>query len=374
MSTITTAAVVESPGAGFTLSQVELADLRADEVLVRMVAAGICHTDLSVAKGALPFPMPAVLGHEGAGIVEAVGASVTRVQPGDQVLLSYTSCGRCASCHDGHPAYCETWLPANLIGGRRLDGSATISRAGSEVGGHFFGQSSFARHAIADERGVVKVGPGAPLDVLAPLGCGVMTGTGAVWNVLRPRPGSTVLITGAGAVGLSAVMAATMTPATRIVVADRIADRLRLARELGATDTIDTTKRDLADEVGRLTGDHGVDGAVETTGSADVLRTSVGTLAVRGTAVIVGAPAFGTEVPVDVNFMLPGRHVVGLTLGDAEIESLVPVLAGLVIAGRLPVHRLVTHYRFDQIGQAVEDVLAGATIKPVLRFDPPAND
>ncbi len=371
MSTITTAAVVESAGAGFALSQVELADLRPDELLVRMVAAGICHTDLSVAQGALPFPMPAVLGHEGAGVVEAVGASVTRVRPGDQVLLSYTSCGRCASCHDGHPAYCETWVAANLIGGRRLDGSATIVRGGHDVGGHFFGQSSFARHAIADERGVVKVGPGAPLDLLAPLGCGVMTGAGAVWNVLQPRPGSTLLITGAGAVGLSAVMAATMTPATRIIVADRVEDRLRLARELGATDTIDTTVSDLADEVSRLTGDRGVDGAVESTGNIGVLRTAISTLAVRGTAVIVGAPAFGTEVPVDVNFMIPGRRVVGLTLGDAEIEALLPVLVGLVAAGRLPVDRLITHYRFDEITAAVEDVAAGKTIKPVLRFDRP---
>src|SRR4051812_20752931 len=184
----TTAAVVESAGSGFTLGEVTLDELRDNEVRVRIVATGVCHTDLGVAAGALPFPLPGVLGHEGAGIVEETGAAVTRVAPGDKVLLSYTSCGGCANCLDGHPAYCETWLPANLLGGRRPDGTSPISRDGTPLGGHFFGQSSFAGHAVADERSVVKLPADAPLDLLAPLGCGIMTGAGAVWNVLTPRP------------------------------------------------------------------------------------------------------------------------------------------------------------------------------------------
>ena len=159
----TTAAVVESAGSGFTLGEVTLDELRDDEVRVRIVAAGVCHTDLGVVSGALPFPLPGVLGHEGAGIVEETGAAVTHVAPGDHVLLSYTSCGGCENCRDGHPAYCETWLPANLIGGRRPDGTSPISRDGTPIGGHFFGQSSFAGHAVADERSVVKVPADAPL-------------------------------------------------------------------------------------------------------------------------------------------------------------------------------------------------------------------
>src|SRR5215218_8904100 len=155
--TMTEAAVVETGGAPFTLSPIELSDPRDDEVLVRMVAAGLCHTDLGVASGGLPFPLPGVLGHEGAGVVEEVGSSVTRVKPGDQVLLSFTSCGECKNCRDGHPAYCATWLPSNLIGGRRDDGSSTISRDGEPLGGHFFGQSSFSRLALVDERSLVKV-------------------------------------------------------------------------------------------------------------------------------------------------------------------------------------------------------------------------
>ena len=155
--TTTTAAVVESPGSGFALQEIGLEEPRDDEVLVRMTAAGLCHTDLGVAHGALPFPLPGVLGHEGAGIVEQVGAGVTSVVPGDQVLLSFTSCAHCDACRSGHPAYCDSWLTANLIGGQRADGSSPITREGKAIGGHFFGQSSFARHAIVDERSIVKV-------------------------------------------------------------------------------------------------------------------------------------------------------------------------------------------------------------------------
>ena len=366
--TTTTAAVVESAGSGFALQEVGLEEPRDDEVLVRMTAAGLCHTDLGVAHGALPFPLPGVLGHEGAGVVERVGAGVTSVVPGDQVLLSFTSCAQCDACRSGHPAYCDSWLTANLIGGQRADGSSPITREGKAIGGHFFGQSSFARHAIVDERSIVKVDADAALDLLAPLGCGVMTGVGAIWNVLEPRPGSSILITGAGAVGLSALMAARLTPATTIIVADRAPARLELATELGATAVIDTTKVDLNEAVAELTGGRGVDGVVESTGNVDVLRMSVLALAARGTAVVVGAPAFGTEVPVDVNFMIPGRTVTGLTLGDAETRTLIPVLVELVQSGRLPIGRLITHYDFDAITQAADDMASGVTIKPVLRF------
>ncbi|MEU4232260.1 NAD(P)-dependent alcohol dehydrogenase [Nonomuraea sp. NPDC026600] len=368
MTTTTAAAVVESAGEGFHLTQVELADPRPDEVLVRMVAAGLCHTDLGVAAGALPFPLPGVLGHEGAGVVEEVGSAVTRVRPGDQVLLSFTSCGRCANCRDGHPAYCAAWLPLNLLGGARADGSPTVTRDGAALGGHFFGQSCFARHALVDERSLVKLPAGAPLDLLAPLGCGVQTGAGAVWNVLHPRPGATLVVTGAGAVGLSAIMAARLTPATRVIAVDRVPARLELAAELGATHTVDTTTADLAEAIGEITGGRGADGVVETTGNVTVASAAVGVLAARGTAVLVGAPPFGSTVPVDVNFMLPGRRVVGLTLGDSETESLIPVLAELVSDGRLPIDRLIKHYKFEEIQRAAGDIVSGAAVKPVLRF------
>jgi aryl-alcohol dehydrogenase len=367
MSNYTTkAAVVEAGGSPFTLSSIELDEPRADEVLVRMTAAGLCHTDLGVASGGLPFPLPGVLGHEGAGVVEAVGEAVTRVQPGDRVLLSFTSCGDCDNCRDGHPAYCATWLPLNLLGGARADGSPTITRDGSQLGGHFFGQSSFSELALVDERSVVKLAADARLEMLAPLGCGVQTGVGAVWNVLQPRPGDSVVVLGAGAVGLSAVMAAALTPATTIVAVDKVLSRLELARELGATHVIEAGD-DLTARIQESTGG-GASGLVETTGNVGVLRAGVDALASRGTAVIVGAPPFGTEVALDVNGMLGGKRVVGLTLGDSETQRLIPVLAELVAQGRLPVERLITEYPFADIEKAVEDMTSGTTIKPVLRF------
>jgi aryl-alcohol dehydrogenase len=368
MSTTTRAAVVESGGAPFTLSDVVLDDPAPHEALVRLVAAGVCHTDLGVASGGLPFPLPGVLGHEGAGVVEAVGSAVTGVAPGDHVVLSFASCGDCRNCHGGHPAYCATWLPLNLIGGRRADGTSTISRDGQALGGHFFGQSSFAERALVDERSLVKVDPDVPLASIAPLGCGVQTGVGAVWNVLTPATGSTIVVLGAGAVGLSAVMAAALTPATTIIAVDKVAERLALAKELGATHTVDAGQAALGDAIAEITGGQGADGIVETTGSTAVLRQGVDALAARGTLVVVGAPPFGTEVALDVNGLLGGKRVVGLTLGDAETQTFIPALVKLVKEGRLPLDRLIGTYAFADIGQAVQDMTSGKTIKPVLTF------
>jgi aryl-alcohol dehydrogenase len=368
MPTTTRAAVVESGGAPFTLSDVELDEPGPHEALVRMVATGLCHTDLGVASGGLPFPLPGVLGHEGAGVVEAVGPAVTGIAPGDHVVLSFTSCGDCRNCDGGHPAYCAGWLPLNLLGGRRADGTSTISRDGEPLGGHFFGQSSFAERALVDERSLVKVDQDVPLESIAPLGCGVQTGVGAVWNVLKPVTGSTIVVLGAGAVGLSAVMAAALTPATTIVAVDRFGERLTLARELGATHTINAAEEDLGEALAALTGGQGADGIVETTGNVDVLRQGVDALGARGTVVVVGAPPFGTEVSLDVNGLLGGKRVVGLTLGDAETQSFIPALVRLVKEGRLPLHRLISTYPFADIDQAVRDMRAGKAIKPVLTF------
>ena len=368
MPITTRAAVVESGGAPFSLSDVTLDDPGPREAVVRLVATGLCHTDLGVASGGLPFPLPGVLGHEGAGVVEAVGSAVTGVAPGDHVVLSFTSCGDCRNCDGGHPAYCATWLPLNLLGGRRADGSSTISRDGEALGGHFFGQSSFAERALVDERSLVKVDQDVPLESIAPLGCGVQTGVGAVWNVLKPGTGSTIVVLGAGAVGLSAVMAAALTPATTIVAVDRVGERLSLARELGATHTVNAADEDLGEALAGITGGRGADGIVETTGNVGVLRQGVDALAARGTVVVVGAPPFGSEVALDVNGLLGGKQVVGLTLGDAETQSFIPSLVQLVKEGRLPLHRLISTYPFADIDQAVRDMGAGKAIKPVLTF------
>lgn len=368
---MTTAAVVFNHGDPFTLHEVRLDALRPDEALVRMVATGVCHTDVSAAKGSIPFPSLAVLGHEGAGVVQQVGAQVTRARPGDRVLLTFTSCGRCAACRGGHPAYCASHLQLNLLGGRRADGSATVWDGDRELNAHFFGQSSFATAAVADERSLVVLPPDVSeeeLAVLCPLGCGLQTGAGAVLNVLRPRPGASVAVTGAGAVGLAAVMATRFTPTMQVIVIDRVPSRLALAAELGATHTIETTDQDLTSSVMALTGGRGVDYAVETTGNVAVLEALSASLAVGGECAVIGAPRAGSRASFDVNNMLPGRTIRGVTLGDSEPESFVPFLVQAYRRGLFPLDRLQRRYPFTDINTAVADAASGVTIKPVLVF------
>jgi len=370
MKTATIAAVVHSAGAPFSLEEVELDDPRENEVLVRMVATGLCHTDLSVRAGYIPFPLPGVLGHEGAGIVEAVGSAVRRVAVGDHVLASFTSCGRCDHCGSGHPAYCYDFLPMNLIGGKRPDGSHTIHQGATPLNAHFFGQSSLARHALIDERSLVKVSPEAPLEMLAPLGCGIQTGAGAVLNVLRPGPGSSMVVFGAGGVGLAAVMGAALTSAARVIVVDIVQSRLDLAREMGATDTIDARSLDAFEAVMDLTSGRGVDFTIEATGNIEVVSQAIQVLAPLGTCALIGAPPAGSTAPLGVQFMLDGRRVVGITEGDSEPETFIPALVDLYLSGRLPIDRLIRHYAFEDIEKAALDAHDGTTIKPVLLFQP----
>ncbi len=369
--TTTTAAVVRDAGGSFELTEVALAPLRPDEVVVRMVATGVCHTDISAARGVIPFPLPGVLGHEGGGVVEDVGAQVRRVVVGDKVLMTFTSCGRCDKCRSGHPAYCDHHLRLNLLGGRRADGSATLSVDGQDLSGHFFGQSSFSCRALADERSLVRLPPDTrdeELRVLAPLGCGFMTGAGAVLNELRPAPGSVLVVTGAGAVGLAALMASRMTPVSRVIVVDRVPSRLTLASELGAADVIDTSRVDMHQAILDGTAGRGADLAVETTGSTAVLEGLMESLAVAGQCVVVGAPPAGSRASFDVNTWLPGRAVRGVTMGDSEPEAFIPLLVEAYRAGRFPIDRLERTYAFANIDRAVSDASAGVTIKPVLTF------
>jgi aryl-alcohol dehydrogenase len=364
----TKAAVVEAPGAPFVVHEVTLAELASDEVLVKIVAAGLCHTDLGVQAGGIPFPLPGVLGHEGAGVVVDTGSAVRRVKPGDKVLLSFTSCGACPACRGGHPAYCDTWVPRNLIFGARDDGTPTVERDGKQIGGRFFGQSSFATHAVADERSVIKVDDDAPLELLAPLGCGVQTGIGTVWNILDPAPGTTLAVFGSGAVGLAAVMAASMLPLAAVVAVDLVDARLELARELGATHTINAGRDDVAARIAEITGGRGLGSAIDTTAVPAVVRTAVDALGARGTCAIVGAPPAGTEVSFEVQSLLPGKRIVGVTLGDGEPETLVPQLVALHRAGRLPLEKLVRHYPLEDLDAAAQDMHRGITIKPVILF------
>jgi aryl-alcohol dehydrogenase len=367
MKTKTIAAVVHAKDAPFS-EEVELDEPRPNEVLVRMVATGLCHTDLSVRSGALPFPLPGIVGHEGAGVVEAVGSAVQRVQPGDHILASFTSCGACTNCQGGDPVYCTTWFPLNLLGGRRADGSHTVEQNGTPLNAHFFGQSTFARHALIDERSLVKVSPDAPLEILAPLGCGIQTGAGAVLNVLRPGPGSSLAVFGIGGVGLAAIMAAKLTAAGKIIAIDLVPERLALAKELGATDTVDARSTDAHQALMDLTAGQGVNYAIEATGNTTVLSQAIQSLAALGACVVFGAPPAGSTVPFDVLHLINGRRIIGVNQGNSVPEIFIPTLVQLYESGRFPLDRLIRYYPFEQMEQAATDALNGVSIKPVLTY------
>ena len=359
------AAVVRAGQAGFGVEELDLAGPRPDEMLVRLAATGICHTDIVAASAGSLVPRPVVLGHEGAGTVEVVGEAVTGFAPGDHVVLSYNSCGTCPACVDHAPAYCFEMLPLNF-GGSRPDGSSPLSKDGEPIHGNFFGQSSFAGFAICNPRNAVKVRRDAPLELLGPLGCGVQTGAGAILNVLRPGPGRSVAVFGTGAVGLSAVMAARLAGAGTIVAVDRVRHRLQLALELGATHAFHAEESDAVAEIMRLTG-YGVDRSLNTTVSETVLAQAVRCLAPRGTCGTVAARA-GQVLPLEVrHLMLGGRQVRGIVQGDSTPGVLIPALVDLYMQGRFPFDRMVRFYPFDRIDEAVRDAESGATIKPILR-------
>jgi aryl-alcohol dehydrogenase len=363
-----TAAVVETKGGPFTLQELELGDLRDDEVLVAVAASGICHTDLICRDQWLPVPLPAVLGHEGAGVVAALGRSVTRFAPGDRVGMSFDSCGHCPSCSKALGAYCYTFFEHNFAAARPEDGTTALSRNGEPVHAHFFGQSSFATHAVARERNIVSLDADVPLEVAAPFGCGIQTGAGAVLNVLRPPAGSSIAVFGAGAVGLAAVMAARISGCTTVIAVDLRQNRLDLAREVGATHVVDAANGDPVEAICALT-DAGVDFSLEATGVPQALRAAVDSLAPTGVCGVVGAPAFGTEVSLDVTTVMTGGRVVrGIVEGEAVPSQFLPRLVDFWRRGQFPVDRMMTYYDFDQIDQAAQDAEAGTVIKPVLRI------
>jgi aryl-alcohol dehydrogenase len=362
-----TAAVARAINTPFTVETLALEEPRFDEVLVRLVATGICHTDISMRDHKIyPVPHPVVLGHEGAGIVERVGGGVTKVQAGDHVILTSNSCGQCPSCVEGTPVYCYDFNAYNFSGSRP-DGTSPISKSGEKI--HYFhAQSSFANYSVARERSVVKVNKDAPLELLGPLGCGVMTGAGAVINSMAVGVGRSIAVFGTGSVGLSAVMAAKLTGAGIIIAVDLVESRLELARELGASHTINPGRESAAEAIKRITG-AGVNFTLDTTGNMRVLRQAMDVLAPRGTCGFVGGAPAGSAVTIDVEqIMVGGRTIRGIIEGDSNPEVFLPKLIELYLLGRFPFDKLVKFYPFDEINAAVDDALGGRTVKPILRF------
>lgn len=368
------AATIRQKGGPFEVEDLRLDEPRPDEVLIRVVATGMCHTDMVARDQLYDVPMPVVLGHEGAGVVEQVGDRVKKVATGDHVVLTYMWCGHCKPCLRGDLTYCENFYPLNF-GGAREDGSTSTFEKEDRIPGsrgrihdHFFGQSSFGTFALAHERNVVRVPKNAPLELLGPLGCGIQTGAGAVINALKVSPGSSFAAFGGGAVGLSAVMAARVAGATTIIAADVVPSRLELAKELGATHSVNSRETDPVEAVKEITGG-GADFTLESSGRPAVLRQAIDALAIRGVCGIVGAPALGTEASFDVNgVMTTGKRIIGIIEGDSNPDIFIPALVELYAQGRFPFDRLVKFYTLDQINQAAEDSEKGVTIKPIIRL------
>jgi aryl-alcohol dehydrogenase len=357
----TTAAVLRATDAAYSIESVEVGPPRLGEVLVRVVGAGMCATDHFGRSGLLGDTfLPAILGHEGAGVVEAVGAGVTGVVPGDHVVLTFDSCGACDACTVGTPTSCTAFEALNL-GGRRPDGSGSArDAAGVELTSRWFGQSSLAGHAIATARNVVKVDAEAPLELLGPLGCGVQTGAGAVLNVMRPSPTQSLAVFGTGAVGLSAVMAAALCGVRDIVAVDVDASRRELALELGATRAVDGADPDL---VAAVSAGDGVDFTLDTTALGPVMANAVLALRRPGLAVLVGA---GLDMLSLHPAALAGRSVTYVYEGGGVPQVFIPRLVDLWRRGSFPFDRLVRTYPLAEIDTAEADAHAGRTVKPVL--------
>ncbi|GAA5897734.1 hypothetical protein JCM6882_000080 [Rhodosporidiobolus microsporus] len=369
----TQALVVQQVGAPFELRDVEVEDPQANEVLVKVTACGLCHTDLIMRAGAIPSAFPAAFGHEGSGVVVSVGSSVTRVQPGDNVLLSFSSCGECAYCRDEHPAGCSEFVRNNF--GRWRNGEVKDkaalrdSETGEEIASTFFGQSTLARHALVVETSCVKVPSSTDLITLSSLGCGLQSGAGAVLNQLRPAPTSSIAIFGLGAVGFAALWAAVHLKVRKIVVVDLFESRLELAKKQGAHVLINGKEEDVVSKVREATSGLGAKYAVECTGVTKVLGTAWESLANFGHCVSVGNPGPGIQPPATIHDAVNhSRTWSGLAEGDSNPPEFIPFLMKLYEQGAFPVDSISKAFPVEHFDKAVEAMKSGEVIKPIITF------
>ncbi|KAK7533407.1 chaperonin 10-like protein [Phyllosticta citricarpa] len=382
-SSISTRAIVcrkplGDDGGGWQMETVRLREIEDDELVVRIIASGICHTDVTF--GSLPVGTPfthypSVKGHEGSGYVERVGPKVTVAQPGDPVLLSFTFCKTCAICEAGHPAHCVELTPMNFLG---YDAFFSDDNTGQtpDLRGGFFSQSSFANWTIVKQQSVVNVKGKVSDDdlrILAPLGCGVQTGSASIVNLTRPGPNDSVLVLGLGGVGLSAIMGAKLQGCTTIIGVDRVDLRLRVAKELGATHTINTSAMDDLDELVKqvqgLTGGYGAAVTIEATGAMPIIRKGLAMTRFAGKYVQVGVAPFGEEMSFEVfPNMTSGRQIIGTVEGDAIPSEFVPKMVEWFKGGKFPVEKLVRFYKAEEWHDAVRDMELGETIKAVITW------
>lgn len=361
------AAVCAEPRAPFEILPLELSEPALGEVLVKLVATGLCHTDIAVRDGEMPMPMPAVLGHEGAGIVVG-GAKSPHLAPGTHVVMSFAHCGECRACLSGQPSSCDDFLKRNFTGSRP-DGSCCHTHSAGRVHGSFFGQSSFATHALVEERHLVPVPADLPLALLGPLGCGLMAGAGAVMNWMGPRQGDSFVVFGLGAVGMAALMAARIEGCNPLIAVDVQPSRLALARELGATHTIDAREGNVTEQVRALTCSRGADYMVEAIGNPGLLNGCFEALRSRGTAALLGAPRAGQHASISSTLLMRGLTIKSVVEGDAVPRVFIPRLIDLHRRGHFPFEKLIRFFPFSQINAAAAAMESGEVIKPVLTFN-----
>lgn len=355
------AAVLRSADGEHHLETVELRDLRADEILVRVVGAGMCHTDV-LPRFEATSTLPIIAGHEGAGVVEAVGDDVSGVEAGDHVCLSFDSCGHCRNCRAGAPSYCDEFFARNATG-RAIDGSAgAVDVNGEEVLGRWFGQSSFATHAISTSRNTVVVDRDLPLELLGPLGCGVQTGAGSILIALDVQPGSSLVVFGTGAVGLAAVMAGVVAGASIIIAVDLHESRLATAATLGATHTVNGSDEELVEQVREIT-HGGADCAFDTTGIPHVMRSALNSTRMNGRTGFVGLQT--VDLVLDGQALL-GKSVMGILEGSADPQTFIPRMIGLWQEGRFPFDAIIETFPLSAINDAERASATGRVVKPVL--------
>ncbi|MFT8995824.1 NAD(P)-dependent alcohol dehydrogenase [Lentilactobacillus hilgardii] len=354
--------VATSKGASLQEQTLMLDEPKHNEVLVKIKATGICHTD-AVARDLGLQPFPAVLGHEGAGIVEEVGSGITNIKQGDHVVLSCSYCGHCKNCLAGHPAACLHFAELNNSG-INYDGSHRIHDLNNNNISTFFGQSSFAEYAVVDEHNITKVDKDIDLSLVAPIGCGIQTGAGTVLNRLKPEPNQSLAVFGTGAVGLAAVMAAKLCGVGTIIAIDANDARLALARKIGATHTINGRVEDTAKTVKAITKD-GADYTIDTAGVSSVTKEAISTLSTFGTAALLGATA---DVTLNVmGDLIPlSKKVEGIVEGDVIPQLFIPMIIDEYKKGNFPLDQLVKRYKFSDINTAFRASAKGEAIKPVL--------
>ncbi|MCA3179996.1 MAG: Zn-dependent alcohol dehydrogenase [Burkholderiaceae bacterium] len=358
------AAVLHAPRQPMTIEQVTVEKPKRREVLVRTAAAGLCHSDLHFIEGSYPTPVPVVLGHESAGVVEAVGEDVTYLKPGDHVISCLSVfCGHCEFCLSGRPSICqdpEVKMPPGVAKRLRWQG------------GHmnqFLNLSSFAEQMVVHEHALVKVRPDMPLDLAALIGCGVMTGYGAVARTAKVEPGQTVAVFGAGGIGLSTINAAAIAGAARIVAIDRDPFKFELARAFGATDVIDASPGDAVKQIMELTSG-GVDHAFECIGLKQTAEQAFGCLRAGGTATIIGMIPIGTKIELHGFDFLRERRIQGSMMGSNRFRTDMPRLIEFYMQGRLKLKEMVSRrIRLDEINAGFEAMKQGGTARSVVVFE-----